>query len=497
MQNSVCLVCGQPFELDQADFEFYQKIQVPVPKLCPKDRLRRRLAFRNERTLYKRMCDKTGQSIISNMRPDAKVPVYATEEWHKDDWTAPFLPTFDFSRSFFDQFQQLSGLAPRMHKATAGNDENSEYTNYSGNCKNCYFIFNSEYVEDGLYLRFADHCRDCADCTNILKSELCYECVNVENCYNVRFSDDCQNCRDSFFLRNCRSVENSIFCYGLEHKQYYVFNQPFTPDEYPKKLAEMKLDTYSGLQKAIQTWEQWSAQFPKTRMIMVNCDKSSGNSLYNSKNSRDCYNCSDIEDSRYVLNAVRVKDSYDLYAYGLTELGYEFVTAFNAYNVKFSAYVVNSDNMEYCETCYNCHYCFGCVGLNGKSYSIFNKPYGKQEYEDLVMRIRQKMIQDSQYGEFFPVEFSPFPYEDTLANDYFPEKNKQASLAQDKYDEVFSIPEDISMIEHRTFLCPETGKLFRFQKKELEFYKKMSLPIPRLSFEARYQRRNKLIPFPY
>lgn len=502
MKTLTCKECGGTFELSDADTIYYEKIAVPQPKLCPKDRLKRRLCFRNERSLYKRKCDKTGKDIISHFRVEALIPVYNYDEWHKDDWNPPIFTSYDFKKSFFEQFQNLMRVSPHVHKALAGNDINSPYINHAGNCKNCYFIFNSEYDEDSMYLRFGDHCRDCVDCTNILDSELCYECVNVEKGYRLFFSDDCKGCRDSVFLRYCRGVSNSIFCYGLEQKQYHVLNQPYTKEEFIKKLQELKLHTYSGLQNALQTWNEWSKQFPLRRQIILNCENCTGDSLYNSKNSFDCYNCTGLEDCRYVLNCAKAKDSYDIYAYGEAELCYEFVTTWRVYNCKFCSYCANSDNMEYCDYCWGCHYCFGCSGLKGKSFCVFNKQYSKEDYEALVIKIKEKMMADGEYGEFFPAAMSYFPYEDSLAQDYFPQKDKSTQAPQGPYEDVTNMPEDSANIDPETFsqkafLCPETNKLFRFQKKELEFYKKMSLPLPRVSFEARYEERNQLVPFPY
>ena len=389
-----------------------------------------------------------------------------------------------------------------MHRATAGNDINSEYTNHSGNSKNCYYTFNSEYNEDCMYLRFADKNIDCMDCNNVLNSQLCYECVNIDNCYMLFFSDDCKNSRDSAFLRFCRRTSNSLFCYGLEDAQYHIFNEPHTKEEFFTKIRELGLSTYSGQQKAIEKWNEWSKQFPLIREVRINCENSTGNSLYNCKSARDCYNCSAIEDCRYILNSVRVKDTYDFYAYGEAEICYECVTMMQNYNARFCVNTLNCDNVEYSDNCRNCHFCFGCVGLHGKSYCIFNKQYSKAEYEELVPRIREHMTQTGEYGEFFPVEMSYFPYEDTLAQDYFPIKEKVIQQVQGTYEEVSSIPDNIGEvnandIESKSYFCPETKKLFRFQKRELEFYKKLGLPLPRVSFEARYKRRNKLIPFPY
>jgi hypothetical protein len=326
--------------------------------------------------------------------------------------------------------------------------------------------------------------------------------VNVDHGYGLLFSDDCKTSRESWFLRFCRGVSHSIFCYGLEQKQYHIFNESHTKEQYEQKLRELKLNTWSGLLAAIKTWNQWSSQFPERRQIILNCENCQGDGLYDSKNAKDCYNCTALQDCRYLVNAVRAKDSYDLFAYGETDLGYEFITAFKAYNCKFCVYVVNSSDMEYCDTCYNCNHCFGCSGLNRKSYCIFNKQYSKEEYEDLVKRIKAHMREKAEYGEFFPIEMSYFPYLDSMAQDYFPGEVKTILPPAGTFSEVSELPDDAASanfdeIAQKAFRCPITNKLFRFQKQELEFYKKIKLPIPRVSFEARYYRRNKFVPFPY
>ena len=59
-----CQNCHQKFNIEPEDFEFYKKISVPPPTFCPDCRLQRRLAFRNERKLYKRKCDLCGKDLI-------------------------------------------------------------------------------------------------------------------------------------------------------------------------------------------------------------------------------------------------------------------------------------------------------------------------------------------------------------------------------------------------------------------------------------------------
>ncbi|NOZ44885.1 MAG: hypothetical protein GXP45_07230, partial [bacterium] len=69
------------------------RIQIPTPKLCPEERQRRRLLFRNERKLYRRKCDATGESIISMYSPDPPTGqagkeyiVYKQDFWWSDKW---------------------------------------------------------------------------------------------------------------------------------------------------------------------------------------------------------------------------------------------------------------------------------------------------------------------------------------------------------------------------------------------------------------------------
>ncbi|MFA6528662.1 MAG: hypothetical protein WCT46_03925 [Candidatus Gracilibacteria bacterium] len=501
--TKICRVCNQSFEIDDVDQAYYAKRQVPLPTLCPKDRLKKRLVFRNERKLYQRNCATTNKPIISNVRPEAPFPVIHVDEWHKQKHEVPCLEKFDFARPFFDQYAELWPKPTRMHKASAGNEENSEYSNHCGNCRNCYFIFNSEFDEDCMYLKFGDKCRDCVDCTNIIDSELCYECVNVKNCYNLKFSDDCDTCSDSAFLRNCRGVKNSMFCYGIDHKEFCLFNEQLTREEYKKRTAEFSLNSFANVERCMQGWDGWSNKWPKIRHVILNSENCTGESVFNSKNARDCYNVTKLEDCRYMMNSADIKDSYDIFAYGMrTALCYECITIAYDYDIKFCTYCFESNNIEYCESCWGCKDCFGCIGLKKAQYHILNKPYTEAEYKELLPKIKEHMIATKEYGEFFPEKFSLFQYEDSLAQDYFPiaiEKSAAnipaGTLTTDQVqDKIEDVPADLY---EKTFLCPIEQKPFKFQKKEIQFHKKIGVALPRVSFEPRYQRRSKYVPFPY
>jgi hypothetical protein len=137
--------CGKSFEITPFDLEYYEKVapkfqgmemQIPLPETCPSCRQQQRMSFRNEWNFYHRPCDLTGQKMLSIYSPDKPYKVYEQSVW----WSDQFDPLaygrdFNFSRPFFEQWQELSLAVPRasIHNAKC---ENSEYTNYSSENKN-------------------------------------------------------------------------------------------------------------------------------------------------------------------------------------------------------------------------------------------------------------------------------------------------------------------------------------------------------------------------
>lgn len=86
----------------------------------------------------------------------------------------------------------------------------------------------------------------------------------------------------------------------------------------------------------------------------------------------------------------------------------------NIHNVLYSLHCSASSNL------------FGCIGLRNKEYCIFNKQYTKEEYNALVPQIIEHMKKTGEWGKFFHPSLSPFGYNETVANEYFPVKNVQA-----------------------------------------------------------------------
>ena len=210
-----------------------------------------------------------------------------------------------------------------------------------------------------------------------------------------------------------------------------------------------------------------------------------------------------------------------------SELLYEEVSAIGRRSY-FGVKIWYSYDVILSEDCHNSNNLFACIGLRNKSYCILNKQYIKEEYERLVPRIIEHMnsmpyIDQKgrvyKYGEFFPPELSPFAYNETIAQEYFPLTKEQAQEQGYSWkdpeprnyeiqiknnqipDHIKDVGDDIinKVIEcaHNigTSDVPKCNEqcteAFKIISQELAFYRKMSIPLPRLCPNCRHYQRIK------
>ena len=489
---SVCKNCQKDFVIEPDDFGFYERIGVPAPQLCPECRMQRRLAFNNLLSLHKRPCDLCGEDSISLFAPNARYKVYCQKCWWSDDWD-PFEygKDFDFSRPFFEQFDELLHEVPLLGLSLDyPSNINSPYNNECGPLKNCYLLFYGVECEEtatGFYLVQAKNLLDtslamwsqwCYDCRNIAKNN---RCIGVEN---TTESIDCA------FLRNCRNCQNCFGSANLKNKKFVFFNEQLTKNEYETRIANYDLGSYAGYKKAKADAKTHWAKYPPKPIWMdfsVNC---TGNYIFDSKNCQECYEVVGAEDGKYLsmITSGPVKNAYDITGWGENmTLCYEC-----------SGVGENVSDMLFCfESGINAHHCqysklstggayhFGCVSIKKGEYCIFNKRYSREEYERLVAKIKIQMTNDKEYGEFFPMAISPHPYNETLANEFFP-RGIEAEGEKRTYNitmRASELPDHISdvtpLILKNVIECGECGKGYRIIQMELDFLKQMNLPLPR------------------
>ena len=150
-----------------------------------------------------------------------------------------------------------------------------------------------------------------------------------------------------------------------------------------------------------------------------------------------------------------------------------------------------------------CSDLFGCVGLKKKQYCIFNKQYTQTEYERLREKIIQHMQKTSEYGELFPVQYSPFGYNETAAQEYFTlnkadverngwkwRDNTGGTFGKETIPEITDhIAEVAENITKEILACVECKKNFQIIPQELKMYQHMGLALPRLCHNCRHLRR--------
>lgn len=509
---TICNKCSINYDYTEAEQEFCQNYDLPLPSICPECRLIRRLQERNARKLYYRKCDFSGKRIISMYHENQPFPVYDQAIWWSDEWNAKdFGQDFDFSRPFFEQFLELKNKVPHFSVFIVGGTlENSEFTNCTGYLKNCYLISESDYDEDCLYSNRIYHSKNLIDCTNCYQCEFSYECIDCNNCYNLKYSQNCENCSDSAFLQNCISCKNCIGCINQRHKEYMIYNQQYTKTEYESILKQFNLDTHQGVQKISQDIKDFFKQQPRKATEGEHNENTLGNFVFNSKNAYQCFDCKDLEDCTYCVKvAGDVKNCIDYTAWGFkAELIYNSAgCGDNAYNLKFcSTCTTNISNLEYCYQCSSSQNLFGCVGIRNSKFCILNKQYSEQEYYDLRKKIIEHMKQTGEWGQYFPIESCGFGYNETIAMDHFPLTKEQA-LSQGYHwsdyehpaPEVSNIiqanqvPESITQISDEylnwAIICESTNKPFKLTPTELKFYRQLNIPCPKRRPDQRHADR--------
>ncbi|MBI5733194.1 hypothetical protein HY967_04595 [Candidatus Jorgensenbacteria bacterium] len=529
-ENHNCQNCKKNFVIEPEDFEFYKKIQVLAPTFCPRCRLQRRLAFKNERTLYKRNCDLCKKDIIAIFPSDVPFPVYCPPCWFSDKWDAEsYGVTYDPTRNFFPQFHDLMKRVPKVGLYIDWQRTvNSEYLHLTGPMKDCYLLFLAEDTENCMYSYGLFHSKDTVDCTKVLHSTESYELVNCHNCYHTLFSVDCRNCVNVYFSRNLNNCTDCFGCVNLVGKKNCIWNKQHTEEDYKKEINKLLSGSFRDFDYyKKQSRETW-LKYPNKFIHGHSNNNVSGDYIYNSKNVQHSFEVIGGEDNKYchVINMQPTNNCYDYGDWGKNaSFMYESVNCGeDISNTRFSYGTWIGKEMDYCDVSIEGDNLFGCISLRRKGYCILNKRYSKGEYLSLRDRIIKDMNQNPyidkrgrvyRYGEFFPIELSPYPYYDTAANDLFSlskeeiisegyrwrdsEKREYAATCK-ATDLPNTIQEVKDSILHEVIECAHKGNCndrctiaFRIVPQELAFYRKMNIPLPHLCHNCRHYERFKFM----
>jgi hypothetical protein len=280
-------------------------------------------------------------------------------------------------------------------------------------------------------------------------------------------------------------------------------NEQVTPEAFTEHLAKLNLGSRAGYENSRFNYEEKLTRFPQRENKNLNTENSLGNYIINSRNAHECFDAFEIEDCAYSAWIFESKDCYDIYGMGTSEQVYFSVGVEKLNFAAFCTFVSHSSNIFYSDLCFHSKNLFGCIGLKNKQYCILNKEYSREEYEQLSARLVEHMKKTGEWGEFFPAELSPFSYNESVANDYFPLTKSEAIAAgfswrdQDKKDyklQTATVPDAVSevpsTIVNEVLACSGCKKNFKITAQDLQFYRKMNLPVPSSCQDCRFMERS-------
>lgn len=499
-----CLISSEEFDISGEEIEFYQRMGAEPPKLSPLERQRRRMMFRNFRSLYHRNCSVTGKRMLSMYSENVPFPVVTPEYWWSDSWDArQYGREIDFSRPFFEQYSELMRAVPRYAIMNL-NSENCQFSNFTFEAKNCYLVFGCVRDEDCLYGHIVWDSKNCVDCLYAYKSEWSSNSIDIVGCYDVHYSLEASNCRESYFLFDCFGCQNCFCCYNLRQSQYCIFNQQYSREEYASKMKELLPLSAADVRK----YSKWLSEMRLSKAVCpprfeLRNEDVDGNHLYDSKELAFCFDVKASENSKYCFTVHGTSNSYDIsFSSGNVQHCLDSLTLANCQEVLWSHQLANCSNAAYSEICFSSNNIFGCTGLRKAEYCIFNKQYSKDEYNALRAKLVTHMRTTGEWGQFFPPHLSPFAYNEAISNEYMPLSHEEAEKRGLRWKEetpitqgnaTLSPPVTIAAVSDdvvsKVFTCAESGKSYRIISAELDFHRRMNLPLPQVCPDVRHAQR--------
>ena len=304
-----------------------------------------------------------------------------------------------------------------------------------------------------------------------------------------------------------RNSNNCIFCVNGRNLSNSILNIKYTKEEYEKKKAEI-FSSYENIEKAKKEFENLKSKTIVKYASQTKCNNVTGDYMHNCYDGVRVFDTSDTKNCSYVADTEDSIDSQDCNNfYYKNELCYDIMGALQCNKSKHCAYIFYSNEVEYSENCHNLTNGFGCNAIRKGQYMILNKEYSKEDYFKTKEQIEEKMKKEGTYGQYFLPELSPFGFNETLGYDYYKMSEQEAKEKGFNWQEQTTgtfgketikeedIPKNIEQVTDEILkeilVCKDCKKNFRITKGELDFYKRMNIPLPHKDFECRHQDRMK------
>jgi len=497
----VCELTGEKWVMTQTDIDRFRRFNVPPLQVSPKTFTKQYLALHTGYSWWWNTDCETGKPILTYMHPSRPYQVMNDEAWRQKDFSDRGRD-LDIHASFFAQLIDLAKTVPMsawkntqqpinsIARISLG-DENS-YFMAGTQSKNCCFGTDSFALEDSMEVGWSSHI---TRCYNILR------CQNMDRCIVARESRQCLEC---LFIFDCRDSEFCFFSWNRRHGKYLWRNEPLSKGEWEKRRADLDLGsfkTFDGLYREFQHALATDAVWPEN--FNIKSERCTGEYLIN---------CVDVEHGWYSEGA---KDCWwsiwgqlgsegnalgiDIHGSG----GFGNGVSFNSSACRFNWFVNRCQRVEYCIECDDCEDCFGCVGIRRKRFHILNKPYPEEDYWRVVDELKCAMLERGEYGAYLPQELAQTPFQHSACPvGFITSKEEQEKIGFIQFDpdadgafgdwngkpmhEVASLPDHIKDVEDvwvgRAIYDHALKRPYGILKSELEFYRRMNLPLRRGHF---------------
>lgn len=491
--------------------EWLKKFNVPESKRPIIDRRRILAGFMTGYQWWWHKHALTGKAILTYVHPATGIKILPDVEWYAQDFST-FAANYDAKRPFFEQFRALQLNVPMLAQRNTIEPENSIAMGSFGDV-NSYFSSGCETSKDSFFCAWSEKPELSAEIHNVKRVTQSYQIDDCFNVYNSRYVRDGADILNSAFVFYAKDLE---FCFGAsvkKHKKFVYFNKQLTKEQYAEEMAKIDLSCRSSVESYKKRFHELLINdtiWPQN--MNVKDSGSSGEYIIGGTNCEFCY--SNVGASRDQFWCSHTSgDSHDnafcQVAHNTSDC-YQCVEATECSNCKFCYACGTSRNLEYCMQCFNCEDCFGCVGLQRKKFHIFNKEYSEADYKKKVEEIKVAMRTAGEYGEFFPLSFSPVYFAQSgsvlyyLATvedgkklgalDYDPESAGAIGDLSDvasmrKTDEIPDCIDALNVDEWAgvPIIDEHVNRRFAFLKPELEYYKTYRLAPPNHHFVHRMQ----------
>jgi len=373
---------------------------------------------------------------------------------------------------FIKKFRELFIKSPQCGSWTR-QSENCDYGDILTTSKDCYMSFNSGDCRNAYYCEDSRKLTDSTDCAFCENCQLCYECADCDTCYNSNFCQDCTNCQDINFSYDLRRCKDCFGCCTLRDKQYCIFNEQFSKNEYEKKMKMFDYSNVAGIKFIWQKLEDFKKKNPRMNIHEHDTTNCTGDYIYHSKNCHMCFDTRHSEDSGYIYQAnldQGTKDSWDCGPIPtVMDLCYDVAYVDYLFKCKHVYWASRLKDSEWCVNCIEGENLFGCVYLRNRhdGFYILNEKVGEAEYMQRTAEIKKMLYENEIYTLY-----------DLISKDFKQEqedKKKRLGLGEKKV--------------RNCFICNDE---FEIISAEIEFYKKYDIEWPVYCPECRSKQRYAL-----